>query len=190
MAMGWLRDLAFMILMIWLVLDSLVVFGRRTRTAKSADRLSLVLIVLANWVGLGFGTALAYAGVGLFRPLTPAVQCAGIVIMLAGIGTRSIAVFQLGRYHMPNVATYSDHKLIDSGLYGLVRHPSYLGAFIAFLGYGLGLGSWLATTLLLATSVIGYLYRIKVEEDALIATFGEQYLAYMRRTRRLIPWIY
>lgn len=188
--MAVVRDLALILLIVWIVLDNLVVFRRGSRAAKGADRASLGLIILANALGIGLSASLAYARVGSFPRDLDILQVAGLVVMLAGIGFRAVAIHQLGRFHMPNVATYADHDLVQTGLYRRVRHPSYLGALLVFLGFGLALGSWLAAGVVVAITLAGYLNRIRVEEKALRAAFGERYLEYARRTRRLIPWVY
>jgi protein-S-isoprenylcysteine O-methyltransferase len=91
---------------------------------------------------------------------------------------------------MPVVAIQSGHRLVDTGVYRHVRHPSYLGACIAYLGFGLGLGSYLSAAAVLGMVLIGYAYRIHVEEKALLESLGDEYAAYRRRTSRLIPGIY
>jgi protein-S-isoprenylcysteine O-methyltransferase len=113
-----------------------------------------------------------------------------MVMMAIGIVVRFTAVAQLGRFHTPNVAIREDHRLIETGLYRLVRHPSYLGALIAFLGFSLALGNWLSVAAMMGITPWLYLYRIREEDAALLAAFGEPYRAYCQRTKRLIPWLY
>ena len=84
----------------------------------------------------------------------------------------------------------AEHKLVDSGPYSYIRHPTYAGALLAFVGLGLCFGNWL-TILFLTVPIIGaFLWRIRIEESALADALGEDYRAYMRRTKRLIPWLY
>lgn len=184
------RNIAFLVLMVWMVLDNVVVFSRRNRGARSEDRHSLALIVVANWIGLGLGSVLGFERVARIAEKLVALQWAGLALMMFGIFTRTVAITQLGRYHMPNVATYSDHQLMDRGLYGVVRHPSYLGAIMAISGYGLALGSWASIPVVIVPALIGYVYRINVEESILAKALGPRYLDYQRRTRRLIPGVY
>ncbi len=176
--------------MVWMVLDNFVVFRRRNRGARSEDRHSLALIVAANWIGLGLGSAIGFQRIAVMADGLVALQWAGLALMMLGIITRTLAIKQLGRYHMPNVATYSDHQLMDRGLYSVVRHPSYLGAIIAISGYGLSLGSWASIPMVIVPALIGYVYRISVEESILVKALGQRYLDYQRRTRRLIPGVY
>lgn len=80
--------------------------------------------------------------------------------------------------------------MVQSGPYRLIRHPSYLGGLISMLGLGLALGSWAAVALVVGLPLAGYLYRMQVEEQALVEGIGEPYREYMRHTKRLIPFVY
>lgn len=190
MTVGFLRNAAYWALFAWLCVDGLMVFTRYTRKASSADRGSLFFIMLVFWGSIFLAMTLAFRHIGEFGDATVSVQFVGFAVMLCGIAIRSLAIHQLGRLHMPVVAIQADHPLMDKGLYGLVRHPSYLGATLAFLGFGLALGSWPAALLTLVGALVGYGYRIRVEERALVQGLGERYVQYMGRTRRLVPWIY
>jgi protein-S-isoprenylcysteine O-methyltransferase Ste14 len=75
------------------------------------------------------------------------------------------------------------------GPYRLIRHPSYTGLLILFLGYGLCLTNWLSLLVLMGCALIGLGYRINVEEHVLEARLGQPYHEYMRRTKRLIPFV-
>ncbi len=118
------------------------------------------------------------------------VQISGLALLAAGIVIRSVAIAQLGPFHTPIVAIQAGHRVVDTGLYRHVRHPSYLGACLALLGFGLGLGSWLSAAFVLGMALIAYAYRIHVEETALVESLGDEYSAYRRRTYRLIPGVY
>jgi protein-S-isoprenylcysteine O-methyltransferase len=185
-----LRSDAYALLIAWLCIDLLWVASRHTQGAKTADRGSLFFIVLAFWGSIFLAMTLAYRRVGEFGAATVYVQLAGFAFMVCGMAIRGLAIHQLGRLHMPVVAIQADHPLMDKGLYGVVRHPSYLGATLAFLGFGLALGSWPAALVTLAGAVFGYGYRIHVEEQALVKGLGERYVQYMGRTKRFIPWLY
>ena len=185
-----LRSLDLLVVFLWWIIDNMVVFRRRGTAPRRADRLSLLGIVLASWAGVGLGVSLAYAGVGTLGVFTVPAQIAGLILLAAGIAVRSTAIAQLGRFHTPVVAIQAGHYVVDTGLYRHVRHPSYLGACIAFFGFGLGLGSWLSPLVLVGLLLAGYLYRIQVEERALLESLGDEYAAYQRRTYRLIPGLY
>ena len=87
------------------------------------------------------------------------------------------------------VRVAEDHRVIDKGPYRLVRHPSYSGVLITFIGLSLAVQSLGALLVLLSVFVVSYGYRMRVEEKALLAELGEDYSNYMKRTKRLIPYI-
>ena len=80
--------------------------------------------------------------------------------------------------------------MVERGPFRFVRHPMYTGLFLVYLGIGWAAQSWAAVVLvILATAIFGS-YRIPVEEKALISEFGEQYISYSKRVKRLIPFIF
>lgn len=182
------REFALAIFFIWLFIDGVAVSRHITGKSENRERFSLVLIVVGNLVGLFVAIGLAFGTVGSAHSVV--LQIVGAVVMGIGIIVRSIAIAHLGRFHTPNVAVRGDHLLLETGLYKHVRHPSYLGALIAFFGLGLALGNWSSVVAILLIMPCVYLYRIREEEAALAAAFGEPYRAYCRRTKRLIPWLY
>ena len=183
-----LRDLAITVLFVWVFIDSMVVFRRMAERGENRDRSSLRLLMIAGplvWV-----VSIGLASTAMGRLHAPVLQMVGLVLMVIGIVVRSTAIAQLGRLHTPNVAVLADHPVKDTGLYRYVRYPSYLGALIAFAGFGFALGNgWSLLLIVLVTPAI-YLHRIREEELALTEGLGEPYREYCRRTKRLIPGIY
>jgi protein-S-isoprenylcysteine O-methyltransferase len=168
----------------------LVWLKRSGKTAADADRGSLPLIWLVISVSMAaaFGCAnalprLALGPAGIWRP-------AGLVVFVAGVVVRWYAILSLGRFFTVNVAIAADHQLVEAGPYRWSRHPSYTGALLAFLGLGLCLDNWASLAALLVPVSVVFWWRMRIEEAALLETFGERYRDYMRRTRRLIPFIY
>ncbi|HVP37579.1 MAG TPA: isoprenylcysteine carboxylmethyltransferase family protein [Candidatus Saccharimonadales bacterium] len=185
-----LRDLDLLALVAWISLDTLIVLSRRRRDARRADRLSGLGISLLNWTAIVAAVSIAQRGIGVPRWGAELLQLEGLALFAAGVALRAAAIVQLGPFHMPTVAIRPDHRLVDTGLYRRIRHPSYLGAIAGFLGFALGLGSWASVVPVLGLSVPAYLYRIQVEERALLEALGQPYADYCRRTHRLIPGVY
>jgi protein-S-isoprenylcysteine O-methyltransferase len=186
--MGIVRDVVLAIFFLWIFVDAVVVFRHKTAAAENRDRRSLKLLMVGSLLAYAVSIGLAFGTIGAIDSVT--LQIAGLVVMALGIAVRSTAIRQLGRFHTPNVAVRTDHRLKQSGLYRHVRHPSYLGALIAYLGFSLALGNWLSVAVLMGTTTALYLYRMHEEDAALADAFGEAYRAYARRTKRLIPWLY
>ena len=94
----------------------------------------------------------------------------------------------LGQYFTGNVQTVTGQAVIDRGAYRYVRHPSYTGGLITILGILVCLTNPVAF-LGLIPPLAGYAYRIHIEEKALARSLGDPYRSYMRRTKRLIPFL-
>ena len=86
-----------------------------------------------------------------------------------------------------NVSIGKDNYLIDRGIYHMVRHPEYSGSLLTFFGLGIARENWLSTVIIFVPVLIAHIYRIQVEERALIECFGNDYKNYSERTKRLIP---
>ena len=114
----------------------------------------------------------------------------GICLMLGGIALRWYSVAALGKYFTFDVAIQSGHVLVEVGPYRYIRHPSYSGALLTLLGFGLALGNWAGLAAALSCMGFAYAYRIPVEEAALASALGEAYKQYMRRTWRLVPFLF
>jgi protein-S-isoprenylcysteine O-methyltransferase Ste14 len=87
------------------------------------------------------------------------------------------------------VAIQPGHTLVTTGVYGVIRHPSYLGLLVSSLGWALAFRSWLGV-LLVALLIPPLIARIRAEERLLRSQFGAEYDAYCCRTSRLIPGVY
>ena len=115
---------------------------------------------------------------------------AALGILLFGLGVRFIAVFTLGRAFSANVAMRAGQSLQRSGLYRLVRHPSYLGLELILLALALHTRTWPCFAVAFVPSTLAVVYRIHVEETALRLAFGADYEDYSHSTKRLIPGVY
>jgi protein-S-isoprenylcysteine O-methyltransferase Ste14 len=113
----------------------------------------------------------------------------GVVLFAAGGALRIWPVFVLGRRFSGLVAIQPGHTLVTSGVYGVIRHPSYLGLLLNALGWGLAFRSGVGV-LLTAFMIPPILARIRAEERLLRTEFGAAYGAYCARTSRLIPGLY
>ena len=150
------------------------------------DRGSMVLSLLTVWISLGVAFALGYGGVGR---LPDWVFYPAIVLMLLGVVVRQWAIAVLGRFFSLNVRVVEDHRVVDRGPYRLVRHPSYTGVLITFIGLSLAVQSLGALLVLLIVFIVSYGYRMNVEEKTLLSELGDNYASYMQRTKRIIPYL-
>jgi protein-S-isoprenylcysteine O-methyltransferase Ste14 len=120
----------------------------------------------------------------------PIVAYIGIIILIIGGIIMVTSRIQLGKYGTPVVHTGEEHKLVTKGLYKVMRHPMYFGAIFMMLGSYIAFRS----LLVLIITIISYIplmkMRIKMEEETLIGTFGDDYRNYIKQTKKLIPLIY
>ena len=122
-------------------------------------------------------------------PLPNWVFYLGISMMIVGIVVRQWAISVLGRFFSLDVRVQTDHRVVERGPYRLVRHPAYTGSILTLLGMTLALKTWGATILLAVIFGIAFGYRIHIEEETLSAELGSDYASYMKRTKRLIPYL-
>jgi protein-S-isoprenylcysteine O-methyltransferase Ste14 len=111
-------------------------------------------------------------------------------LMIAGLIVRWTAILSLGKAFSVNVAIRDGQTLYRSGLYRVVRHPSYSGMLICFVAIAIIEMNWISAALVLIFPTAALLYRIHVEERALNEAFGAQYAEYSKATTRLIPGLY
>jgi len=119
-----------------------------------------------------------------------AIFFVGIGLLLMGIALRWYSAVVLGKYFTFDVAVQSGQTLVEVGPYRYIRHPSYSGALLSLLGYGLALGNWAGLAAALSCLGFAYAYRIPVEESALTSALGEAYTQYTKRTWRLVPFLF
>jgi protein-S-isoprenylcysteine O-methyltransferase Ste14 len=117
------------------------------------------------------------------------VRWVGFLLYSGGGVLRLAPVFVLGRRFSGLVAIQPEHRLVTNGLYGVIRHLSYLGLFVSVLGWALAFRSGVGVIIAVMMLVV-LLARIKSEERLLSETFGAEYDAYRARTWRLIPYVY
>jgi protein-S-isoprenylcysteine O-methyltransferase Ste14 len=118
-----------------------------------------------------------------------ATRWIGIAVLAVGGVLRIWPMFVLGNRFSGLVAIQPGHELATGGPYRWIRHPSYLGAMIGFLGWALVFRSAVGVVAV----VLGFpllFDRIDAEEALLAARFGAAYDEYRRRTWRLLPGIY
>lgn len=114
----------------------------------------------------------------------------GLGAIILGAGLRWTAIWQLGKYFTTNLAFDNTQTLVDKGLYGFIRHPSYTGSLLSFFGLGLALNNWASLVVLFPLVTSAFLYRMHLEEKMMAEEMGQAYVDYQARTKRLIPFVY
>jgi protein-S-isoprenylcysteine O-methyltransferase len=169
-----------------------LVFLKRSRDdSVDADDATLrtlwITILLAVTAGILASTRIPAAAMGAAADVVFWLGCA---LFGGGLALRWYSIVYLGRFFTVNVAIHSGHEIIDTGPYAQIRHPSYSGALVAFLGLALTLTNWVSLALVVVPVFWAFSRRISTEEHALASALGSPYVNYMRRTKRLAPFIY
>jgi protein-S-isoprenylcysteine O-methyltransferase Ste14 len=114
----------------------------------------------------------------------------GLAIIIAGSLLRRHCFKMLGISFTGDVQVRADQTIVTRGAYRILRHPSYTAGIILSIGMGIALGSWGSTCLLAVAAFATYIYRMSVEERALLNVLGEPYRQFISTRKRLIPYIY
>jgi protein-S-isoprenylcysteine O-methyltransferase Ste14 len=160
----------------------------RTQAEGAADP-SYKWMLLGSFAGVALAFALAGADGHLPGPGWGAAA-AGIALMWAGLALRVWAVRTLGRFFTVEVSVESDQSLVDTGPYARIRHPSYTGLLVFYLGLGIALDSYLSAAAALLLPLAAVVNRIRHEERTLLRELGRPYRDYSERTDRLVPGVW
>ncbi len=157
---------------------------------ENTDRGSTAVIVVATSISMTAAFVLANVSAFVLVRGQKVWFVLGLTVLLLGAGLRRHCWRMLGLHFTGNVKVVANQPVIQQGAYRWVRHPSYTGGMLMYLGTGLALTNWLSAVILTAVGAAGYAYRVRVEERALATTLGEPYQDYMRRTKRFIPFVF
>jgi len=189
----WPYALLFWVVLAWVTVPEMRLLraGRKSGALRSEqDAGTGNLVIRGTNVVLPAAIAFAF----LFGAATFAHRkfflFAGVALLIAGGLLRRHCFRMLGKHFTYAVQVLTNQPVVNSGAYRLVRHPSYLAGMLMFAGWGVALTNWVSVALLVVGPALFYARRILVEERALAATMGEPYEHYMRRTKRLIPYVY
>lgn len=167
-----------------------VVSQARPAKNQNTDRGSMLFIMLAGWLGMMGAFTVANIQAFVITHSQKQWFVAGLVLMLGGGLLRRHCWRMLGQHFTGDVKASADQPVIDRGAYRWVRHPSYTGGMLMYLGIGIALTNWLSLVIISVASAAAYVYRVRVEEKALQAALGGRYQEYMRRTKRFIPFVF
>ena len=188
---GRILALCYLILFGAWMLSSIVTLIRMRATTGLAAQdqgfvgRALLVLLLTNFVAIA---CLKFFPSAMFATVPTSIV--GMVLMGLGLVVRTWAVVHLGRFFTVNVAVAADQRIIDTGPYRSVRHPSYTGVLLLALGVGLCFGNVASFLVIVIPMIALLLKRMRVEEEVLAAALGKAYRDYMGRTKRLIPGVY
>jgi protein-S-isoprenylcysteine O-methyltransferase Ste14 len=182
----------------WLITEIYIAIATRTRSGggKVSDRGTMLIlwvvifgsITAGIWISEAMGFNLPFgwgSELVLYR-----IKLAAVILLIGALLLRWSAVISLGKAFSANVAIRETQRVRTHGLYRWMRHPSYTGLLFCFLAVALHTRNWISFLIVMILPSMALMYRIHVEEIALREHFGQEYIDYSLRTKRLIPGIY
>lgn len=162
----------------------------RSGVVRNADAGSTGLLRLVVLISIGAAVGSQWVPSSRLHGPRWLFTGAALALLCWGLALRWVAVLQLGRFFTVDVAIHEGHTLVDRGLYRFVRHPSYLGLLLGLGGLALFFGTWISLLTLTVPIAVVALRRIRLEEKALLESFGPPYARYCAKTARLFPGVY
>ncbi|MBB4806909.1 protein-S-isoprenylcysteine O-methyltransferase Ste14 [Chryseobacterium defluvii] len=156
---------------------------------QKKDRSTLGILWMVIMISVAAAVTISYT---IKLPVTdnPMILIIGESLILLGIIFRLIIIWSLGKYFTVDVSIKTDHKIKKEGFYKYIRHPSYAFSLLTFLGLGLFLNNWISLIIAFIPPFLAFSYRIRIEEQALVEQFGDEYIQYRKTTKKLVPFIY
>jgi protein-S-isoprenylcysteine O-methyltransferase Ste14 len=163
--------------------------SKKGAVKNNRDRRSLLILWLVIGGCLGIGPYTATYHIWAINN-TMVIVITGVSICIAGFIIRWTAILQLGKMFTVDVVIADHHTLKTTGLYKIVRHPSYLGLILIVAGLEVCTGSAFTFLIIFIPVFMAMSYRIAIEEKALTEEFGDQYKTYKTKVKKLIPGVY
>ena len=158
---------------------------------KSFDGKTILWFRILYPAGIIASFICMYQGWGQwFEELNFSIFISGITLFISGLVLRWVAILSLKRSFTVKISILENHQLKTDGVYRWMRHPSYTGLLLYYLGLGLVMNNVISILLLLLANGLTLYQRIPLEEQALAEHFGEQWSTFAAKTKRLIPGIY
>lgn len=169
--------------------------GQRSRGVKVVqDRKGRREVLLLTLAMLGFFVPLIWVASPAFSfaeyPLRLGPLLAGVACLVVGLWLFNRAHADLGTNWSVTLQVREQHRLVTGGIYRYVRHPMYSALFLYSLGQALVLPNWIAGPSYLVPFGILFAFRVRVEERMMLEEFGDEYAAYMAKTKRLVPGVW
>ncbi|MGO9820723.1 MAG: methyltransferase family protein [Solirubrobacteraceae bacterium] len=187
---GWL----FLIVLICFFGMEIIQFFRQLQWRKDATRISTPAFWVAVVIWVIFATVILhragtwFSGAAIEHPQL--VFVVGMVLFAAGAGLRWWSFWALGQYFTFTVDVSRDQQVVTQGPYRVLRHPGYVGGLLALIGLGVIYSNWVGLAGFACSALVIVLWRIHIEETALLRTAGEPYRLYAAHHKRLIPLIW
>ena len=187
--------IAFCITAIFGISEWVLIFSMKKKGISSVkkDR-TTISFILAITISVAIAIPLSFYlnGIGFLKIVLShkILMVLTIFFVFIGMMIRWFSIITLNKYFSTNLTIVDGHTLCKGSLYKYIRHPSYLGATISFVGVGLYFSNLISFCIIVSSIVIGYIHRIRNEEKMLINHFGKEYVDYQNETKMLVPFIW
>lgn len=176
----------FMVLFYAWVLSEITnnMWSKKNSQVTNQDKGSYKINIVTSWIALFIVFVLRGLGIGMF---SGNLQYIGFILLAFGIMLRELSIWVLGKHFTVRVQVSEKAKLVTQGPYRYIRHPSYTGILLTFVGIPLAIGTWFGAIVAVVAKLLALQYRIRIEEEALQAAFGAEYEEYKKSTWKLFP---
>jgi protein-S-isoprenylcysteine O-methyltransferase Ste14 len=161
----------------------------RVHSMTGTTRVMMAVVQFLAVICVGLAIPANMYGIGLIR-VAGWFNVMGLVLMTCGLLIRIYSMRALGRYYSTLLFVNKDQVLITEGIYGIVRHPIYLGDLVLFVAAGVAVSNSLVLLAVSASSIPAYFVRMRQEERMMVESYGSAYVEYKKRTKKLIPLVY
>jgi protein-S-isoprenylcysteine O-methyltransferase Ste14 len=186
----WPYALIFWAVFLWAFAPEYAILRRRSERSSSQDAHSKRVIESVQFLGALAAFAAAPALRPAALPHASWLFWIGVAVIIAGSLLRRHCWKMLGESFTGAVIVKTGQSVVERGAYRYVRHPSYTGGTLLFVGIGIALANWVSIVLLLFSSTAVYAFRVRIEEAALVSVIGSPYREYMTRTKRFVPFVF
>ncbi|MEA3451443.1 MAG: isoprenylcysteine carboxylmethyltransferase family protein [Bacteroidota bacterium] len=167
---------------LWFVLELVISQTKLSKKSKNQEEKSAKnILLIAVIFGLTLGVVLMY-DVDLPISDKQIIPYTGLLLIVLGMFLRVLAAI--------NLRKSTGNAVKTNGTYKLIRHPAYLANLISFAGVGLCFNNILSFFVILVPIYIAFLHKIRIEEKILTEEHGDEYVDYMKKTKKLIPFIF
>jgi len=182
----------YIISFVWIISEIILSKMKKSDLEKSIndhDKNTLRNLWITIILSVAIGVLVSTFSFGRISIL-PYQQIIGLVLIMLGLLVRWTAILKLKENFTVDVSVRKDQTIVKDGIYKLIRHPSYLGSLLSFLGLSLMFTNVFTLLIIIIPITISFLHRINIEEKVLTQEIGTEYIEYSEQTKKSIPFIY
>jgi protein-S-isoprenylcysteine O-methyltransferase Ste14 len=187
------KVILIVVIVIWITTEIYLILRDKSygKGKTTIDKRTRIYNTIATTIAMGLPPVITWIPIfGLNNKVISFLFWIGIAVLSLGFLLRQWSISILGRYFRTTIELEKDQKVIQKGPYKYIRHPSYSGIILFFIGYGIAYQNWISVVIAVIFPTMSLLYRIKNEEIVLVKEIGKEYYIYKGKTKKLIPGIW